>query len=621
MKNIYITSLLLSGLFIQAQTKETSEADKLFSRFEYVKAAQAYTKLAEKGVGGNYVVKQLADTYYNMFNTTEACNWYAKLVQTDQDAETYYRYAQMLKSSGKYQEANAMMKKFAQKAPSDSRAKAFLAAPDIVPQIMAKDKKFTVEALSVNSDKMDFAPLADGKVLYFVSARNGSSKEYGWTKEPYLDIYRSDINDDGSITNPMPVGELNNKRHDGPISITADGKMAYFTSDSFRDKEFVKDKKNNLQLSRNHIYSAQKDGTTFSNIKSLPFNNKEYSFSNPSISKDGKTLYFSSNMPGGQGGVDIWMVEVKGDNNFGTPVNLGPKVNTEGNESFPFIAADGKTLYFSSTGHPGLGGYDIFKINLTRDDKPSQLGSPVNTEKDDFSLTFDEKNNVAYFASNRSGNDDLYKAIPVCGVDLIALITDAKTGKKLDMAKVTAVDDKKSIVGNDVSNSQGSAKFRLACNQDFNVQVSRDGYVSQIVPVEKANNIEKTLNIALQPIEEIVKEDEVVLNDIFFEYNESNITEPAAFELDKLVQVMQKNPKMVILVKAHTDNRGTDKYNLTLSDRRAKACVQYVMSKGIAENRISGKGMGESEPIVDCKDKCTEEDHAKNRRSEFLIVK
>ncbi|OYU84626.1 MAG: cell envelope biogenesis protein OmpA [Flavobacterium sp. BFFFF2] len=621
MKNIYITILLLCAYLGQAQTKETIDADKLYNRYEYVKAVAAYQKLADNGKGGNYVIKQLGDAYYNMFNPTESVKWYALLVQTDQDAETYYRYAQMLKSLGKYEESNAQMKIFAQKMPSDSRSVAFLSTPNFSTQLLTKEKKFNVESLSVNSDKTDFAPIADHKVLYFVSARNNSRRDYGWTKEPFLDIYRSDINDDGTVTNPLPVGDLNNKRHDGPISITGDGRKVYFTSDSFRDKEFIKDKKNNVQLGRNHLYVAQKDGTAFTNIKALPFNNNDYSFSNPSVTRDGKTLYFTSNMPGGLGGIDIWKIAINGDGTYGTPENLGSKVNSEGTESFPFIADDNVTLYFASSGKQGLGGLDVFKINLAKDKTATNLGSPVNTEKDDFSFSFNEKSNVGYFASNRNGNDDLFRAIPVCGVDLIAKITDAKTGKILADAKVSIVDEKKNVVATEMSDNDGHAKFRLDCDKDFSVQASKGGYDSAIATLDKAKNGEKKLGIALQPIEVIITPEKVVLNDIYFEYDKSNVTESGAAELDRLVQVLIKNPEMVLLVKAHTDNRGSDTYNMLLSDKRAKACVQYVISKGISENRITGKGMGESEPLVDCKENCTEDDFSKNRRCEFLIVK
>ena len=349
MKNLYIAlsfGLISSALI--AQNKDTKTADKLFSRYEYVDAAKEYQKLVDNGKGDSYVYKQLADTYYNMFNTTEAATWYAKATETSQDAETYFRYAQMLKANGKYEEANKQMSKFAGLVPNDLRAKAFKENPNYVPKLASKESGYTAASLPVSSDKSDFGAVLYNNDLYFTSARNTAKKNYGWNEEPFLDVYKATLGDGGNFSEAVPVTELNSKYHDGPVTISKDGNTMYFSSDSFRESVFEKDKKNNLKLGKNNLYVATKSGETWGNIKPLPFNSKEYSTSNPSLSRDGKTLYFSSNMPGSLGGVDVWKVAVNGDGSYGTPENLGPKVNTEGNESFPFIADDNKTLYFYS---------------------------------------------------------------------------------------------------------------------------------------------------------------------------------------------------------------------------------------------------------------------------------
>lgn len=606
---------------LSAQNEDTKTADKLFNRYEYVNAAKEYLKLVENKKANGYVYKQLADTYYNMFNADEAAKWYAKATETNQDGETYYRYAQMLKANGKYEEANKQMRKFASLLPNDQRAKTFQENPNYIPRLLGKEKLFDVKTTTVNTDKSDFGAILYGNSLYFTSARNASKKEYGWNKEPFLDIYKADYNTDGTITNAAGITDLNSKFHDGPVTISADGNTIYFASDSFRESSFEKDKKNKLKLGRNNIFKATKDGDKWVLITSLPFNSNEYSTSNPSLSRDGKTLYFSSNMPGSIGGVDIWKVAVNTDGTYGKPENLGAKVNTEGNESFPFIADDNVTLYFASSGKPGLGGLDVFQIDLSKGTEAVNLGKPVNTEKDDFAFTFNKARNIGFLSSNRGGNDDIYTAAPICALDVLTVVTDAKTSAILANATVAIVDDKKNVIATEKTNEKGEVQYRVECDKSYVIQASKEGYESNTFPVLPSKGPKAIIDAALNPIDVIITEKEILLKPIYFDFNKSNITQESAFELDKLVQVMKSNDKLVILAKSHTDSRGSDKYNLSLSDRRAKATVQYVISKGIDAKRITGKGYGETEPKVDCKQNCTEEQYAQNRRSEFLIVK
>ena len=229
--------------------------------------------------------------------------------------------------------------------------------------------------------------------------------------------------------------------------------------------------------------------------------------------------------------------------------------------------------------------------------------------------------NVGFLSSNRSGVDNIYLATPVCGVEVTTLVTDAETGALLSGAKVAIVDEKKNVIATETTAANGEVAYYVECNKAYTIQASKDGYESNTFAVAPSKGGTQKVDAALSPIDVIVTPTEIILKPIYFEYNKSNITQEGAFELDKLVQVMQNNPEMVIMAKSHTDNRGSDVYNLSLSDRRAKSTVQYIISKGISKDRISGKGMGETEPKADCKEACTEEQHASNRRSEFLIVK
>jgi outer membrane protein OmpA-like peptidoglycan-associated protein/tetratricopeptide (TPR) repeat protein len=620
MRKIYLTlSFVMASGLLSAQNKDTKVADKLFDRYEYVDAANEYLKLTQNGKGDTYVFKQLADSYYSIFNTKEAVKWYAKAVAQKQDAETYYKYAQMLKSEGNYAESDKQMKQFASMSPNDQRAKAFTSNPNYLPTLKGQTKLFDVSKSDISSDKIDFgAVLTNDNSVYFSSARNTSRRNSNWNEEPYLDLYKATYNSNGTISEAVAVSNLNTKWHDGPASVSADGKTMYYGSESFNEKQYTKDKAKKSKFGKIYLYKATFEGGQWTNSKPLPFNNAAYDVRNPSLSKDGKTLYFSSNMPGGFGAEDIWKVIINGDT-YGKPENLGSKINTEANESFPFITED-NILYFSSNGKEGFGGLDVFKIDLNKASEVINIGAPINTEKDDFSFTYNTNKKVGFFSSNRTGNDDIYKADPVCAVQAIAVVKDAKTGTIIEQAKVVLVDAKEKTVGNQTTAVNGKAAFGVNCNTVYSFQVSKQGYESGVFGIAKTDGGEVVVEALLTPIMPIITEKEVILQPIFFEYDKSNITQEGATELDKLVKVMNDYPAMVIFAKSHTDNRGSDKYNLNLSDRRAKSTVQYLVSKGISKDRISGQGFGESEPKVTC-DTCTEEQHAQNRRSEFLIVK
>lgn len=620
MKKIFFTlSFVIACGLISAQNKKTKAADKLFDRYEYVDAADEYLKIVDENDGDIYIESQLAECYYNIFNTAEAAKWYGKIVDQKNDAETYFKYAQMLKAQGNYAESDKQMNKFAALAPKDQRAIEFKSNPNYLQDLKNQSKLFDITPATISSDKSDFgAVMSNNNEVYFSSARNGSRKNASYNDEPYLDVYKAIYNEDGTLSEPTLVSEINTKWHDGPVAISADGNTMYYGSESFNESEFVKDKDKRLKFGKIYLYKATRNGDKWSNSKALPFNNQAYSVRNPALSADGKTLYFSSDMPGGMGGEDIYKVSVDGDT-YGTPENLGSKVNTEGDESFPFVTDKG-VLFFASNAREGFGGFDVFKIDLAKDAEPMNIGEPVNTEKDDFSFAFNTTKKVAFFSSNRAGVDNIYMATPICGVNGLVVVKNAKTGALIEGAMVSALDDKNEIVGANTTNGQGTAKFGLACEKDYSFSATRSGFENAVATMSKSEGGNETIEILMEPIKPIITETEVILNPIFFEFNKSNITKQGAEELDRLVDVMNEHPEMVIFAKSHTDSRGSDKYNLNLSERRAKATVQYIISRGISKDRISGQGFGETEPKVDCS-KCTEEEHAQNRRSEFLIVK
>ncbi len=630
MKNLKTLLLItmMSSLCLTAQNKDTKRADKHFSRLEFVDAAKDYNKLIENGKGDTYVYTQLAECYYNVFNTVEAERWYAKALETSQEPETIYKYSQMLKANGKYEESNKQMEKFASMRPADDRATAFRKNPDYLPKILEKGKKFNVQNLDFNTAQSDFGGTLNGGKLYIASARNDNRRNYGWNKEPFLDIYALTKNSDGSYQDANIMNdEINTKYHEGLVSFSPDNKTMYFTRESFYEKVYEKDSLTKNRLGVLHIFKATKLGSDWDTVEPLSINSENYSVKNPSVSADGKTLYFASDMPGGYGKFDIYKASINEDGSVGTPENLGQKVNTEGQEMFPYISSN-NTLYFSSNGHLGLGGLDVF-YTLEVDGKMApvrNIGIPVNSNADDFAFTIDEASEEGFVSSNReggAGSDDVYavkKLQPLCDVLIVATVLDDKTREPISGASVTLYDAEGNKVVSKPSNDEGIAEFVVECEKETELEVVKDGYESKKVTVAGTTEEENPVQISLDPIEVIIAPDRIVLNPIYFDFDKSNITAQAAFELDKLVQVMNKYSDLVINVESHTDNRGSAPYNERLSDRRAKTTVQYVISKGIDASRISGMGKGENQPKVDCGTKCTEEEHQTNRRSEFIIV-
>ena len=653
MKKILI--LLIIALFsfspIIGQNNSTKKADKLFDRLEFVKAADEYLRLT-KDSDDYYIISRLADSYYNIFNTREAEKWYSKIVNKNPDAEVVFRYSQMLKANGKYKESNVWMTKFSEMKPYDTRAIAFRNTPNYIDKIIKKGKRFNVQNLKdINTVSSDFGAFKFDNSLYLTSGRkqkgsqNKKYNNYTSDEEYVLDVYRYDIINDVYI-NETPVDAINTKYHEGVIAFSPTGDTMYFARETYYSKSYYKDSivKNGAtkeQVSVINLYRATrctKKEITWKNngdcnfnkgwnVTELEINSAYYSMKNPAISCDGKTLYFSSDMPGGFGNYDIYKSEINEDGSLGEAVNLGQKINTEEQEVFPYMCCD-NNLYFSSNGHLGLGGLDVF-YSKEIDNKWTNVrnvGIPVNSNSDDFAFKMGEDCTNGFVSSNRSGgvgSDDIYavkKIKPLCDILLESLIVDAKTENPINQAITSAADDTGIINNTKETNNEGLVEFMFECEDEIKLMVSKDGYESKMIDIKLLDIDPPLLTIKLDPIEELIVEEKIILNPIYFEFDKFNITNQAAFELDKLVAIMEKYPEMIIRAESHTDSRGPAAYNKLLSERRAKATAQYVISKGINENRISGVGKGEEEPEIDCASGCTKDKHAKNRRSEFIVV-
>lgn len=629
MKKIYTFLILfaMTTTVLVAQNKDTKKADQLYDRLAYTDAAEEYKKLLKRNKGSRYVYEKLANCYYFINDTKKAATYYKRVIKGKKvDAEVVYNYAQSQKANGKFEDSNTWMKKFAEMKPNDSRAIAFMKNPDYLPKIIDGEAKFEVKNLKkLNSKSADFGGFMIGKDFYFASAR-GTGKKYKWNDEPYLDIYKASVVG-GTIKNENALeGAINSKYHEANAIITQDGKRMYFDSNDNLKGKYQKSEDGVNQI---NLYYAEKVGGEWKDVKEVPFNSSEYSTGHPALSPDGNTLYFSSDKPGGKGQSDIYKVAIKKDGTFGTPLPV-TEVNTEGKEVFPFVDSNG-TLYLSSDAHLGMGGLDVFfaEADGSGFGEVIHLGNTINSKADDFAFKFDPATKEGYISSNRrggKGSDDIYsvKQIePLCKAITTITVYDATTKKPLSGARVDLYDVGENKLGTKTTDAEGNVVFDIECDKKHVAQAVLAEFESNDTDLSAASfdvtDVKGT--IVLAPIEKIIKEDKIILNPIYFDYDKHNIRPQAAFELDKVVALMKKYPGMVVEASSHTDSRGNDQYNLELSERRAQATVQYIISQGIEASRINGKGYGETKHIYDCGDDCSEEQHDTNRRSEFTIIK
>lgn len=626
MKKLVTFFIILSVGLATAQNKDTKKADELYERLAFNDAAEAYSKLIKKGKGSRYVFEQLGNCYYFINDTKSAAQYYKRVVKGRKvKSETIYNYAQALKANGDFSEYNTYMQRFAQMEPDDSRAIEFMKNPNYVPQIMEDYPRFEVKNLEdLNSPYSDFGGIVVGKDFYFASARNTSRKTYHWDDQPFLDIYKASVVGNTVKNAELLGGDVNTKWHEGTIAISPDGKRMYFDRNDYYNGKFKKSEEGINQI--NLYYSEWVDGG-WKGVFSVPFNSDEFSTGHPALSPNGNMLYFVSDMPGGKGGSDIYRVSIDASGNFGSPERLGDHINTEGKEVFPHIDSNGD-LYFSSDGHVGLGGLDIFYAEANGNDfgKPQNIGRGANSAHDDFAFIYDPNTKSGYLSSNREGGkgmDDIYQVWPTeppCDVEINVTVVNEYTGEPIFGAMVSLYDKMENKLSTKSTTEEGEAMVLAACDQDHMVQAGLAGFESNSIDVDGQSDGSTAQVIKLRPIEAIIVDDKIELEPILFDYDKFNIKPQAAFELDKLVDIMKKYPNLKIKVESHSDSRGNADYNRKLSDQRAQATVQYVISKGIDASRISGVGYGEDKPIIDCGDNCTEAQHQQNRRSDFIII-
>ncbi|QKJ62458.1 OmpA family protein [Flavobacterium sp. M31R6] len=636
-------SLFLSIFFLHgfAQKSTVTKAEKNYDRFAYVDAIDNYEKVAAKGYQDEKMFQKLGNSYYFKAEFSQALKWYDQLfaLYPNQEPEYFYRYSQTLKSNGDYSKADQMLEQFNQKTTNDKRGKLFKDNRNYLDEIKANSGRFQVVDAGVNSVFSDYGSSILGNKLVFASARDTggvSKKVFKWTNKSFTNLYWSEIKPDGEMGTPERFErKINSKFNESTPIFTQDGQTMYFTRNNFLEGKRGRDANKNTLLK---LYKATLDQEgQWSNVTELPFNSNEYSVAHPTLSVDEKTLYFASDMPGTFGQSDLFRVKINGDGTYGVPENLGSEVNTEGRETFPFISNDNE-LYFASDGRPGLGGLDVFVARIGTDNSfydIQNVGEPINSTQDDFAFLINSKNRNGFFTSNREGGqgyDDIYRFVEnkklACEQTLSGLVTDLDSGQILINAQMSLFDANFKPLQVVQTDGQGRYSFPVDCSKTYYVRGEKEEYQTNEVPVTtKTFSGSKDLPVALErrikPVgvgTDLAKTLNIPI--VYFDLDKSSIRKDAAYELSKVLAVMQQYPEMKIEVRSHTDSRQTAKYNDKLSDKRAKATVDWLVNNGINSVRLIGNGYGESQLVNHCSDgvKCTEEEHQANRRSEFIIV-
>ena len=648
---VVIVAILLKGFLVNAQEVKINKANKDYDQFAYVDAIKTYEKVAEKGYKSAEVFQKLGNAYYFQSKLEDANKWYTELFAMNQEVEPeyYFRYAQTLKSAGDYKKADQMMEKFYQKNGTDNRAKIGMSQKDYLAEIKKNSGRYRIENAGINSEFSDYGTAFYKDELVFASARDTgsiSSKKHSWTNQSYTNLYGAKVTDNGNFESPDKFSKsVSSKYHESTPVFTKDGNTMYFTRNNFNNGKKGRDSERTILLK---LYKATKEGDKWTNVTELPFNSDEYSCAHPALSPDEKTLYFASNMPGALGNKkqsDIYKVAIYAGNSFGTPENLGDKINTEGRETFPYVT-DNNELYFASDGHPGLGGLDVFVTQLKEDGSVGSIknvGEPVNSKMDDFAFLIDTKSKNGFVSSNRKednlGYDDIYKfteILPIpkdCEQFLTGIVVDDASQEPIANAKVILYDSVENKLKELTSDASGKYDFgKVDCDTKLKIRAEKPTYntneISVAIPNESGTTDSKvSLELTVKPFK---PGDDLAgplgIKMIYFDLDKSNIRPDAAVELAKILIVMTQNPTMKIDVRSHTDCRQTAAYNLALSDRRAKSTIAWLVKNGIAADRLTGRGYGESQLVNDCGCEPTnaspysEEQHQKNRRSEFIIM-
>ncbi|GMN10342.1 OmpA family protein [Croceitalea marina] len=641
MKKIFFYSVVCVANIMFAQNTNTS-AEKSFNSLWYVRAAKQFQAQVQRGDDSQEALQKVGDAYYFNTDMKNAVKWYGQLFGNYEQVlePTYiFRYIHALKGVGNYGMAKLLTERYEKVLKEAEYDISTLASnKDELEKLLNMEPQFYVSNLSINTKLADFGTAYYKNQVIFASSRdtmNLHTRIYKWNEQPYLNLFSADTISSGlDLKNVTAFSKtINSKYHEAIVAFTPDGNTMYFTRNNYTDKELKRDNEGTNHLK---LYKSKLVDSTWNTPIELPFNDENYSAGQPALSPDGKKLYFVSDMPGSIGATDIFVVDILDEDSYSNPKNLGPTINTNGREMFPY-ATEGK-LYFSSDGHLGLGGLDVFESDQNETfSRPRNLGKPLNGKLDDFAYIVNEETQQGYFSSNREGgkgDDDIYSfqriEVP-CKQSVMGNIINQESKRPLANSIVTIEDSSGDLLAETMSDSFGEYHFNieLPCAQTFLIKASKEGFESsdrQFATTTESNySNEVTLNLnKLNPL--IVREGSVLkikIGMIYFDFDKHNIRYDASIELNKIVFLMKEYPNMIIKIESHTDSRGNDAYNESLSDRRAKATRDYIILNGIVAHRIeSAIGYGEKQLVNECDNnsECSNERHNVNRRSEFIIL-
>jgi len=635
---IVCSLLFCFGNIMAQERKELSKAHSKFEKHAFIDAREIYLDLAHNGHRPPDLLMKLGDSYYFNGALEDAFEWYAELITkfSEYDAEYLFRYAQTLKSMELYDEANNRMKEYYQKKGIDYTEAFNYKERDYLELIHLQSGKATVQNFDLNSIYKESSPtfMPDGSLL-FSSARDTGAEEIDTrNNQPFTDLYSVKGKNFSKFSQP-----INTKFSEADAAFSKNGDTIYFTRVSNLNGK--KMKKYNA-ATHAKLYRAVLKKGKWKDVKELPFNDKKYSVGYPAISPDGKKLFFASDMLGGYGKMDIYEVAILKNGRFGTPKNLGDKINTIGNEISPYIGAN-NYLYFASNGQLGLGGFDIFVSEQPHGDyvDPVNLGKPINSATDDYGFIIDDTKKEGYFVSNRPesiGDSDIFRfklkenLITRCYQKLQIQVSDGITKNMLGGIDVFLLDENYNKISEAFTDANGFYEFEVLCGRSYVIRTKNTVYKteeiafksnytalkSNPIPIalHKGKDLSKTTISLGDDLNEVLQ-----LSNIYFDKGKATLRASDKVELMKVISLLTTNPSLKIEIKAHTDSKGDEAYNHKLSLQRSKSVKKYLVAQGdIKPDRIKTIGLGERYPKINCGKECTEEEHQKNRRSEFVVV-
>ena len=643
-----IFSLFCVGLFAQndsipAEPYSVFDADRDFNDYSYNRAQSAFLQLVRDDANFNdkKVIQSLADTYFFNSQYNQSYTWYRKLISLypdDVQSIYYLRASISARSSENYNIADRYMQQYFTMEKGTVIEDLYINDLNYLDSIADLRPKYIVETAKINTEQSDFSSAFFGpdKLVFSSTYQASGQRDYQWTGEPFLDLYIADIGEEGQLENVKQIeGEVNTAFHESSAVFTKGLDRVYFTRNNYKNGKKRSDRKNTVRLKL--LTATVDDNGNWIDEEELPFNNDNYSVAHPALSLDGEKLYFASDMPGTTGESDLWYVDIYKDGSYGDPINLGQKVNTEGRESFPYIADNG-ALYFTSDALVGFGGFDLFKVELTNSGiakEPENMGLPINSAGDDFGFLLQTGTNTGYISSNRDGNrgsasDQIYYFKPSkCVVEITGIVTDTDTGNLMPGATVKLLDMGMNVLAEQIVQQDARYSFpeQVECGQAYYL-VTENGLAYSIAETTfVAPTTSQTVSVDMA-IETFSKDCPpydlgclLGLNPIYFDLNKYYIRSDAEIELTKVYNAMIRFPEMIIRIESHTDSRSPQSYNLRLSQNRATSTRNWLIQRGVAPSRLSAVGYGESQLINRCADgvPCTEAEHQLNRRSMFII--